>query len=57
MLRPGKRFYEHPSLPVAMVVVLMALLAVPMTVVLTVRAESEQPSESLNRTSPRYGSG
>lgn len=35
MLRPGKKFYKHPSLPTATVIVLTALLAVPTTVVLT----------------------
>ncbi|MHC4509868.1 MAG: M56 family metallopeptidase, partial [Planctomycetota bacterium] len=46
MLRPGKKFYKHPSLPVAMVVVLTALLAVPTTVVLTVRAENQPTTKS-----------
>ena len=46
MLRPGREFYKHPSLPVAAVVVLMSLLAVPTTLVLTVRAESLPPTDS-----------
>jgi len=40
MLKPGKKFYKHPSLPAAVVVVLTALLAVPTTVVLTARADT-----------------
>jgi beta-lactamase regulating signal transducer with metallopeptidase domain/Leucine-rich repeat (LRR) protein/Tol biopolymer transport system component len=46
MLKPGKEFYKHPSLPVAAVVVLMSILAVPTTVVLTVRAGSLPPTDS-----------
>ena len=38
MLRPGKKFYKHPSLPAVAIVVLTALLAVPTTVILTARA-------------------
>lgn len=41
MLRLGKKFYKHPSLPAATVVILTALLAVPTAVVLTVRAENQ----------------
>jgi beta-lactamase regulating signal transducer with metallopeptidase domain len=40
MLRPGKKFYKHPSLPAVAIVVLTALLAVPTSVVLTARAEA-----------------
>jgi beta-lactamase regulating signal transducer with metallopeptidase domain/Tol biopolymer transport system component len=39
MLRPGKKFYKHPSLPAVTIVVLGSLLTVPTTVVLTVRAD------------------
>jgi beta-lactamase regulating signal transducer with metallopeptidase domain len=39
MLRPGKKFYKHPSLPAVAIVVLTALFAVPTTLVLTARAE------------------
>jgi ankyrin repeat protein len=46
MLRPSREFYKHPSLPVAAVVVLMSLLAVPTTVVLTVRAGNLPPTDS-----------
>jgi cytohesin len=46
MLRPGKEFYKHPSFPVAAVVVLMSLLAVPTTLVLTVRAGNAPPTDS-----------
>lgn len=40
MLRPEKKFYKHPSLPAAVIVVLTALLAVPTTIVLTARADA-----------------
>ena len=46
MLRPGRKFYKHPSLPAVAIVVLTALLAVPTTVVLTVRAEDHPTTES-----------
>ncbi len=39
MMRPEKKFYNHPSLSAVSVVVLTALLAVPTTVVLTARAD------------------
>jgi beta-lactamase regulating signal transducer with metallopeptidase domain len=35
MLRPGKRFYRRPSLPATVVVVALALIAVPTTLALT----------------------
>jgi beta-lactamase regulating signal transducer with metallopeptidase domain/Tol biopolymer transport system component len=54
MLRPGKKFYKHPSLPVVAIVVLTALLAVPTTVVLTVRAEN-QPSTDSTGAAPIFG--
>ena len=54
MLRPGKKFYKHPSLPVAAIVVLTALLAVPTTVVLTVAADSQPSTESAD-TVPIFG--
>ena len=47
MLRPGKKFYRRPSLTAAAGVLLIALLAVPTTVVLTAKAKSNvkpQPS-------------
>ncbi|HUV66084.1 MAG TPA: ankyrin repeat domain-containing protein, partial [Sedimentisphaerales bacterium] len=46
MLRPGRKFYKHPSLPMAVVVILTALLAVPTTLVLTVRAQDHPTTES-----------
>jgi len=46
MLKPGKKFYKRPSLPVAAVVILTALLSAPTTVVLTVRAEDHPTTES-----------
>jgi len=45
MLKPGKKFYKCPSLPVATAVVFMALLTVPTAVVLTVKAEDHQRAE------------
>ena len=42
MLRPGKKFYKHPTLPAVAIVVLTALLAVPTTVVLTARADADR---------------
>ncbi|MEJ2703756.1 MAG: ankyrin repeat domain-containing protein [Sedimentisphaerales bacterium] len=47
MLRPGKKFYKQPSLPVAVIVVFVTLLTVPTTVVLTARAD-----EALIATNP-----
>lgn len=38
MLKPGKKFYKHPSVPVLLIVGLIALLAVPTALVLTARA-------------------
>ena len=38
MLKPGKKFYIHPSVPVLLIVGLIALLAVPTALVLTARA-------------------
>ena len=46
MLRPGKKFYKHPSLIAATIVLLLALLAVPTTVVLTAGAGNQPPTES-----------
>ncbi len=54
MLRPGKKFYKHPSLPAVAIVVLTALLAVPTTVVLTARAKNQPSTESVDAT-PIFG--
>jgi cytohesin len=43
MLRPGKKFYKRPSLIVATIAVVIALVTVPTAFVLTTRAQ-EQPS-------------
>jgi ankyrin repeat protein/beta-lactamase regulating signal transducer with metallopeptidase domain/Tol biopolymer transport system component len=48
MLRPGKEFYRHPSFPAAAMIVLLSLLAVPTTVVLTVRAANLPPTDSVD---------
>ncbi len=55
MLRPGKRFYRRPSLAVAIVVLLIALLAVPTALVLTARAQAPAPNAaSLKSRSPLH---
>jgi len=41
MLRPGKKFYKRPSLIVATIVLLIALITVPTAIVLTAQAESK----------------
>ena len=46
MMKPGKRFYKHPSLPAAAIVVLTGLLAVPTTIVLTAAGANQPPTES-----------
>ena len=46
MMRPGKKFYKRPSLTTATGVLLIALLAVPTTVVLTAKAKSDVTSLS-----------
>ena len=46
MLRPGKKFYKHPSFVAATIVLLLALLTVPSTVVLTARAQSRSATAS-----------
>jgi ankyrin repeat protein/beta-lactamase regulating signal transducer with metallopeptidase domain len=45
MLRPGKKFYKHPSLVAATAILLVALLTVPTSFVLTARAEAAAKSE------------
>jgi len=46
MLRPGKKFCKHPSLPVAVIVVLTVLLSVPTSIVLTAKAADQGTTES-----------
>jgi len=41
MLRPGKKFYERPTLAVAIVALVIALLTIPTALVLTARAGIE----------------
>jgi len=41
MLRPGKKFYKHPTLVTITAALLLALLAVPASFVLTARAQTE----------------
>ncbi|MHC4558033.1 MAG: M56 family metallopeptidase [Planctomycetota bacterium] len=43
MMRPGKKFYKHPSLVAAIAVIVLALLTVPTGLVLTARAERPNP--------------
>jgi len=47
MLRPGKKFYRHPSLPAAAIVILIALLAVPTTITLTAKADDQAKPTNL----------
>jgi beta-lactamase regulating signal transducer with metallopeptidase domain len=54
MMRPGKKFYKRPSLPIVAIIVLGTLLAVPTTLVLTVRAENQPPTDSAGAT-PIFG--
>jgi len=54
MLRPGKKFYKHPSLPAVAIVVLTALLAVPTTVVLTAGGQNQPSTESAG-AAPIFG--
>jgi ankyrin repeat protein/beta-lactamase regulating signal transducer with metallopeptidase domain/Tol biopolymer transport system component len=55
MLRPGKKFYRRPSSPIAVIVVLSALLSVPTTIVLTVRAATG-PTTQANDGCPIFDS-
>ena len=50
MLRPGKKFYKRPSLVVATVVLLLALLTVPTALVLTARAETKPNAEAKEKS-------
>jgi ankyrin repeat protein len=45
IMKPGKKFYKHPSLIAATIVILIALLTVPTALVLTARAETKVPAE------------
>jgi ankyrin repeat protein/beta-lactamase regulating signal transducer with metallopeptidase domain/6-phosphogluconolactonase (cycloisomerase 2 family) len=49
MLRPGKKFYKRPSLIAATVVLLMAVLTVPTTLVLTAQAATEEREDELGK--------
>jgi ankyrin repeat protein len=50
MLRPGKKFYKHPSLVAATFVLLLALLTVPTALVLTARAETKPNAEAKEKS-------
>ena len=54
IMKPGKKFYKHPSLAAATVVLLSALLTVPTALVLTARAETRPNAEAKDEspTSP-----
>ncbi|MEN6574856.1 MAG: M56 family metallopeptidase [Phycisphaerales bacterium] len=52
LLTPGRRFYRRPSLVVAMLVVLVALLAVPTAFVLTAKATDAE--QELNDVLAKY---
>ncbi|UCC96962.1 MAG: ankyrin repeat domain-containing protein, partial [Phycisphaerales bacterium] len=49
MLRPGKKFHRRPSMTVAIVMMLMALLSVPTALVLTTRAGTKAASTPLHQ--------
>lgn len=49
MLRPGREFHTRPSLTVAAIVVLIALLAVPTTVILTAGAQAQPASQTASQ--------
>jgi len=49
MLRPGKKFYKHPSLMAAAAVLFFAILAVPTTLVLTAQAGTGARSTPLHQ--------
>jgi beta-lactamase regulating signal transducer with metallopeptidase domain len=55
MLRPGKKFYESPSLVAVTIAMLLALLIVPMALVLTVRAGTTSTAGKWVRTNGFYG--
>jgi len=54
MLRPGKKFYKRPSLMAAVVVLLVAFLTVPTTLVLTAQEEIEAPKLEARSTQPLH---
>jgi internalin A len=49
MLRPGKRFHTRPSLAVAAMIVLVAFVAVPTTLVLTARGQTPPTIQSADK--------
>lgn len=52
MLRPGKKFYNRPSLVSATVVLLVAFLIIPSTVVLTTRGGEQTTIQSMASEKP-----
>jgi ankyrin repeat protein len=50
MLRPGKKFYKHPSFIAATIVLLIAFLTVPTALVLTARAETKPNAEAKEKS-------
>ncbi len=55
MLKPGKKFYKHPSLMAVTVVLLLALLVVPTVFVLTARAGTSAPVQTGGQSLPQEG--
>ena len=47
MLRPGKKFYKRPTLTAITIALLVALCAIPTTLVLTARAGTKPAAESM----------
>ena len=54
MLRPGKKFYKRPSLVAAIVVLFIAFLSVPTTLVLTAQAQTKAPKLKTKSTYPLH---
>ena len=62
MLEPGKKFYKHPSVAAALVILFIALITIPTALVLTAKAQTQPtatssakiPTDSNNIEQPRY---
>jgi internalin A len=55
MLRPGKKFYKHPSIASALVVLFMAFLTIPTTLVLTARGQTQSSAQDADRLTTNNG--
>lgn len=54
MLKPGKKFYKRPTLTAAIVALLLAVCGVPTTLVLTARAQIEDPRPQTKSLPPLH---